>query len=122
MASNSRAGSSSGRGGANRRSSSASTRRRTSSMYSCRAGGAVDIASVAPFSSLMASPQASSRPWLVEWCDLDTAGCADEDLDALLGAREQLLATPGQLDAFLVHLQRLLERQVAGLEPGHDLA
>src|SRR5688500_7420273 len=58
----------------------------------------------------------------IERRDLDTAGCAHEDLDALLRAREELLAAPRELHAFFVDLQRLLERELSRLEPHHDLA
>src|SRR3954471_15723265 len=54
--------------------------------------------------------------------DLDAAGRADQDLDPLLRAREQLLAAPRELHAFLVDHERLLQRQLAGLQPDHDLA
>src|SRR5206468_11023130 len=44
-----------------------------------------------------------------------------EHLDALLGVLEVAGAAARQPDALLEDRQRFLERQVAGLEPAHDL-
>src|SRR5437868_15448037 len=53
--------------------------------------------------------------------DAGPALVLDEDLDAALGVVEVAGAVAGQADALLEDLQRLFQRQVAGLQRADDL-
>src|ERR1700722_3103677 len=55
-----------------------------------------------------------------ERCDLGLAALAQEDLYLLLGSFQCRLTMTCELDAALEGFQRLIERQIAALEPAHE--